>query len=100
MKLRRAKTRGEPMNSLEALVGKLMALIEHFRFDRPQALFESEATPEETPRAGSALARPDCSARSLRRDGARRGMGYEQFVVERSTIRAAGQRRRENQKSS
>jgi hypothetical protein len=43
---------------LEALVGKLMALIEHFRFERPQALFESEATPEESPRGALRLPAP------------------------------------------
>ena len=43
---------------MEALVGKLMALIEHFRFDRPEALFESDAAPEETPRATLRLPAP------------------------------------------
>ena len=45
-------------DSLEALVGKLMALIDHFRFDRPQALFESEATSEEVPRRALRLPAP------------------------------------------
>ena len=46
-------------DSLEALVGKLMALIEHFRFDRPEALFESDATPEEDAARELSLSRPD-----------------------------------------
>jgi methyl-accepting chemotaxis protein len=45
-------------DSLEALVGKLTALIEHFRFDRPGALFESDEAPEETPPATLSLPAP------------------------------------------